>query len=397
MRRAPVSLSLPGGPAWRRTLLAAALALGSLPGLASDAVPAKPGATKPVAAKPAVAAPASAATAPAAAAPAAAAPAAAAPAAAAPSDLDLLRERLAEKLGAMKPPESPLPNLLRVISRTEAPAPERASRSGGARASAAPRKPSAAVLDAVETHRADKLSPSVPHPLAAAHTPGAAPAWAYAGAAGPAAWGAIRPEFQLCGKGQRQSPIDIRDGIAVELEPVQFDYRASAFKVIDNGHTVQVNIGTGNSIQVGGRRYELVQFHFHRPAEERINGRQYDMSLHLVHQDAEGRRAVVGLLLERGTPQPVVQSVWNNLPLEKGIEQAGGSPMDLNQLLPADAGYYTYMGSLTTPPCDEGVLWMVMRQPVPVSQAQLDIFARLYPMNARPLQSASGRLIKQSQ
>jgi len=311
--------------------------------------------------------------------------AAAAKPAAVPGDLDALRERLAAKLGATRPAEAKSPNLVRVSTKAEA---EPAAHEGHAPApgrSAAPRKPSAAVLAAVEAHRAEQAGAG--H---AAH-------WSYAGDGGPAAWGGLKPEFQLCSVGQRQSPIDVRGGIAVDLEPVQFDYRASGFNVVDNGHTVQVNIGGGNSIQVGGRRYELVQFHFHRPSEERINGRQYDMSLHLVHKDPEGRLAVVGLLLERGAPQPVVQSVWNNLPLEKGMEQMSGASLDLNHLLPADRGYYTYMGSLTTPPCSEGVLWMVMRQPVAVSQAQIDIFARLYPMNARPVQQAAGRLIKQSQ
>jgi carbonic anhydrase len=305
----------------------------------------------------------------------------------APADaasLDRLRERLAEKLGATKPPEAPHPNLLRVTSRAEAPSPP--AREGSRQVpSAPPRKPSAEVLAAVDAHRA--ASQGVAH--------GAS--WSYAGETGPAAWGGLRPEFATCARGKRQSPIDIRDGIAVDLEPVRFDYRASGFSVIDNGHTVQANVAGGNFIEVGGRRFELVQFHFHRPSEERINGRQYDMSLHLVHKDAEGRLAVVGLLLERGAPQPVVQRVWNDLPLEKHVEQPASQPLDLNALLPADRGYYTYMGSLTTPPCDEGVLWMVMRQPVTVSQAQIDIFARLYPMNARPVQAASGRLIKQSQ
>lgn len=295
--------------------------------------------------------------------------------------LDRLRERLAEKLGAVKPPEAPHPNLLRVTSRADAPAP--ADERQPAR-SAPPRKPSAAVLAAVEAHRTDKAGGHGGH-------------WSYGGETGPAAWGGLKPEFATCGNGTRQSPIDIRGGIAVELEPVLFDYRASPFTVLDNGHTVQANVGAGNSIVVGGRRFELVQFHFHRPSEERINGRQYDMSVHLVHKDAEGRLAVVGLLLERGAPQPVVQRVWNDLPLEKGYEQPAVQPIDLNALLPPDRGYYTYMGSLTTPPCNEGVLWMVMRQPVPVSQAQIDIFSRLYPMNARPVQAASGRLIKQSQ
>jgi carbonic anhydrase len=220
--------------------------------------------------------------------------------------------------------------------------------------------------------------------------------WSYAGAAGPQAWGTLKPEFAKCSSGSRQSPIDIRDGFGVDLDPVEFDYRPSGFTVIDNGHTVQVNVGSGNSIQVMGRRYELVQFHFHRPSEERINGRVFDMVAHLVHQDVEGRLAVVAVLLDRGSAHPAVQSVWNNLPLEKGEPMPARSSLDLNALLPKDRRYYTYMGSLTTPPCSEGVLWMVMQQPVTISPEQIDIFARLYPMNARPIQSANGRMIKAS-
>jgi carbonic anhydrase len=186
------------------------------------------------------------------------------------------------------------------------------------------------------------------------------------------------------------------DGIRVDMDPVQFDYRPSAFRVIDNGHTVQVNVAAGNFIDVMGRRFELKQFHFHRPSEERIEGKQFDMVAHLVHQDLEGRLAVVAVLLERGGAQALVQTVWNNLPLEKGEELAARATLDLNHLLPKDPRYFTYMGSLTTPPCSEGVLWMVMQQPVTVSSEQIEVFARLYPMNARPLQQASGRLIKQS-
>jgi carbonic anhydrase len=206
----------------------------------------------------------------------------------------------------------------------------------------------------------------------------------------------MKAEFNKCSTGTRQSPIDIREGIAVDLEPVQFDYRSTGFAVIDNGHTVQVNVAPGNAIQVLGRRYDLVQFHFHRPSEERINGRQFDMVAHLVHKDPDGRLAVVAVLLDRGSAQPIVQTIWNNLPLEKGEEQPARVAIDLNHLLPQDRRYYTYMGSLTTPPCSEGVLWMVMQQPVPVSPEQIEIFARLYPMNARPVQAAAGRLIKQS-
>ena len=206
----------------------------------------------------------------------------------------------------------------------------------------------------------------------------------------------MKPEFAKCSTGSRQSPIDIRDGIKVSLDAVAFDYKPSAFRVLDNGHTVQVNVDPGNSIEVLRRRYELLQFHFHRPSEERIDGKQFDMVVHLVHKDLEGRLAVVAVLLERGSALPIVQSVWNNLPLEKGDEVAAKLPLDLGALLPAERSYFTYMGSLTTPPCSEGVLWMVMKNPVQVSAEQIGIFSRLYPMNARPVQSASGRMIKES-
>lgn len=243
-----------------------------------------------------------------------------------------------------------------------------------------------------------------PAPRPAARSPKAEPPrpvhWGYAGDIGPDRWAELSPENRLCAVGTRQSPIDIRDGIAVDLEKIAFDYRPSGFSVLDNGHTVQVNVAPGNGLTVMGRRYELVQFHFHRPGEERVNGRQFDMVAHLVHKDAAGKLAVVAVLLERGPdspPQPVLQTVWANLPLEKGETLPAQAQIDLNQLLPENRGYYTYMGSLTTPPCSEGVLWMVMRQPVAVTLQQINVFARLYPMNARPLQAGSGRLIKESQ
>ena len=290
--------------------------------------------------------------------------------------LDVVRERLSQKLGAVKSPDTPNPNVLRVTAKAGADAHEAApaARMGRARASAMP-----AAGDLAEP-------------------PAAAPSshWDYSGAGGPDNWGRMKPEFATCSSGQRQSPIDIRDGIKVNLDPVQFDYKASGFRVIDNGHTVQVNVGAGNSIEVLGRRYDLIQFHFHRPSEERIDGKQFDMVIHLVHKDLEGRLAVVAVLLERGSAQAVVQNVWNNLPLEKGDEVAAKGALDLNALLPAERNYFTYMGSLTTPPCSEGVLWMVMKKPVQISAEQIGIFVRLYPMNARPIQSASSRLIKES-
>jgi carbonic anhydrase len=303
---------------------------------------------------------------------------------AAPDPLDQLREKLAAKLGATKATQGQSGLVMQVSSRTSGELPAAAKLAPAASTGAAPQAARAKVAALAATHPSGKEGGH-----GDAH-------WSYSGERGPQAWGAMKAEFNKCSTGMRQSPIDIREGIAVDLEPVQFDYRSTGFAVIDNGHTVQVNVAPGNAIQVLGRRYDLVQFHFHRPSEERINGRQFDMVAHLVHKDPDGRLAVVAVLLDRGSAQPLVQTIWNNLPLEKGEEQAARVAIDLNHLLPQDRRYYTYMGSLTTPPCSEGVLWMVMQQPVPVSPEQIDIFARLYPMNARPVQAAAGRLIKQS-
>ncbi len=308
--------------------------------------------------------------------------------------IDALRERLARKLGAQaageRSAQKPDPGVLRVVARSPAPA--------------TPATPSAATAVSPGGAPEPGIHWSEPRAAAAAAAgakPAAAPKkkpehWAYQGDGGPEHWGTMKSEYALCTNGKRQSPIDIRDQISVQLDPVSFDYKASNFRVIDNGHTVQVNVSPGNTIEVMGRRYELQQFHFHRPSEERINGRQFDMVAHLVHKDPEGKLAVVAVLLDRGSAQPVVQQVWNNLPLEKNEELAAKSTIDLNGLLPTDRGYFTYMGSLTTPPCSEGVLWMVMKNPVSIAPEQIGIFSRLYPMNARPVQASAGRMIKGS-
>jgi carbonic anhydrase len=220
--------------------------------------------------------------------------------------------------------------------------------------------------------------------------------WNYEGEGAPSMWARLRPDFGLCDSGQRQSPIDIHEGIHVDLEPIRFDYRESLFRIIDNGHTVQVNVGEGNSISVMGRTYRLLQLHFHRPSEERIDGRSFEMVMHLVHQDDAGHLAVVAVLIEPGAEQPVIQTFWNNLPLETNLELSPATAIDVNKLLPEARTYYTYMGSLTTPPCSEGVLWMVLKKPLQISPEQIAIFSRLYRNNARPIQPANGRLVKDS-
>ena len=220
--------------------------------------------------------------------------------------------------------------------------------------------------------------------------------WSYDGPGGPENWAQLSPENRLCASGQRQSPIDIVDGIGVDLPPIEFRYKPSLFNIVDNGHTIEVRVGE-NGIGLLGKDYRLVHMHFHRPAEERVAGKAFEMVAHLVHRADDGRLAVVAVLLETGPEHPVIQTLWNHLPLERNEPvQSPTTAIDLGQLLPAERSYYTYMGSLTTPPCTEGVQWLVMKQPVAISTAQIEIFTRFYRHNARPVQPTNGRLIKES-
>jgi carbonic anhydrase len=220
--------------------------------------------------------------------------------------------------------------------------------------------------------------------------------WSYEGEGAPGNWAKLKPEYGVCATGKRQSPIDIREGIRVDLEPIEFNYGHTHFRIVDNGHTIQVDVGEGSSITVTGRTYQLLQFHFHRPSEERVNGKAFEMVIHLVHRDAEGKLAVVAVLLDKGNENPLIQTIWNNMPLEVNQDVVPTVAIDLNALLPENRAYYTYMGSLTTPPCTEDVLWMVFKQPMPVSAEQVGIFSRLYRNNARPVQPSNNRLVKEN-
>jgi carbonic anhydrase len=220
--------------------------------------------------------------------------------------------------------------------------------------------------------------------------------WSYEGESGPANWSKINADWAKCGTGNRQSPIDLRDGIKVNLEQISFDYHPSSFSEVNNGHTIQVTVGGGNFITVGNMVYELQEFHFHRPSEEKINGKGTEMVIHLVHKSAEGKIAIVAVLLERGQPHRLMQTIWDNLPLEKFDTVAPSIVLDPTDALPERRDYFTYMGSLTEPPCTEGVLWMVFKQPMQASPAQMALFSRLYPLNARPVQPTAGRMVKES-
>jgi len=231
---------------------------------------------------------------------------------------------------------------------------------------------------------------------AAAAAPKISNHWDYEGEFGPENWGKINPAWSQCGAGKRQSPIDIRDGMKVNLDEIDFNYRPSDYTEVDNGKTVQVNLARGNFMTIGNQSYELVQFHFHRPSEEKINGKGTEMVIHLEHRGPGGKLAIVAVLLERGRANDAIQTVWNNIPLEKNQQVASSEPLDPLELLPDRREYYTYMGSQTTPPCTENVLWLVMKQPMTASPAQMALFSRLYPLNARPVQESEGRMVKES-
>lgn len=229
------------------------------------------------------------------------------------------------------------------------------------------------------------------------HGHGGMPHWTYEGPNGPDNWGKLHPSWSLCSKGQTQSPIDVRDGLKLDLPEIKFDYRPSNFSIVNNGHTIQVSYQAGGSLTFMGKQYQLVQFHFHRPSEERINGKQFEMVAHLVHRDSNGNLAVVGVMLTPGAEHPFIQALWNHLPLMTDDPVAPPDvQVDLNTLLPAQRQYFNFMGSLTTPPCSEGVLWFVMKQPVEVSPEQIAIFSRMYRNNARPIQPTNDRRIKES-
>jgi carbonic anhydrase len=221
--------------------------------------------------------------------------------------------------------------------------------------------------------------------------------WDYSQSHGPAHWAEVGPEFAPCANGHHQSPIDIRNPQRADLPPIQFDYKPSPLDIIDNGHTIMINYAPGSFISVGGKQYELKQFHFHRPSEERINGKAYEMTVHLVHADQQGKLAVVAILLQKGDDNALVHELWDDLPKEKDKEEHFNNiQIDLARLLPADRGYYTFDGSLTTPPCSEGVTWYVLKHPVTVTVAEIEQFSKLYRDNARPTQPLYDRVVLES-
>jgi carbonic anhydrase len=220
--------------------------------------------------------------------------------------------------------------------------------------------------------------------------------WGYAGKGAAQHWGELQPDFATCKIGREQSPIDIRGATkAATRAPLAFSYTPSAAEVVNNGHTIQVNLASGGSVTLPSGSTQLVQFHFHTPSEEKIAGKPYPLVAHLVHKNAQGQLAVVGVLFKLGKPNPALAKVFAAMPAHAGDKKALAEPFDAAALLPAKQGYYAFVGSLTTPPCSEGVHWQVLKTPVELSRAQLDAFRKLYPMNARPVQPLNDRKIEE--
>jgi carbonic anhydrase len=224
--------------------------------------------------------------------------------------------------------------------------------------------------------------------------------WSYEGPQGPEHWADLDPAYSAC-NGHEQSPIDIRGAQRAALPPLRFEYQSGPLKyLINNGKTVRVNYhgaDNQNFLIVGDRRYQLTQFHFHRPSEEYVNGQPYDMVAHFMHQTSDGQVAGVAVFLKTGRANTLVQQLWDHMPLTEGPEhEISGVQINPAGLLPANLSYYRYRGSLTAPPCTEGVTWFVLKTPVSVSSAQIKAFAALYPHDVRPPQPLNGRVIQES-
>jgi carbonic anhydrase len=228
-----------------------------------------------------------------------------------------------------------------------------------------------------------------------AHAGGPETVWEYEGEKGSRAWGKLDSAFSACGVGKRQSPINIEEREAERggLKPIPFSYKAGPGEILNNGHTIQVNLTNSGSARFEGLEYRLVQFHFHTPSEEKINGMASHMVAHLVHRAGDTKLGVVAILIKLGKENAALKPVFDNLPPSEGktAPLASFNPADL---LPADPTYFAYIGSLTTPPCTEDVKWHVMKTPIEISYAQLAAFKKLYKMNARHTQATNGRRVQ---
>ncbi len=229
------------------------------------------------------------------------------------------------------------------------------------------------------------------------------PHWGYGTEHGPKEWGSLCPEFSTCSTGRNQSPIDISGAATAALPKLETAYQPAKLRivhhehqadVVNNGHTIQVNYPGGSTLTVDGQTFTLLQYHFHSPSEHTLDGRHFPMELHLVHKTADGKLAVVAAFIAEGAVNAAFEPVWAHLPKEQGVEvHLEHILVDVDALLPQDRTTYRYDGSLTTPPCSEGVKWFILANPVALSTQQIAAFRAIVPANNRPTQPLNGRKI----
>ena len=222
--------------------------------------------------------------------------------------------------------------------------------------------------------------------------------WGYVGAKDSTHWGDLSAEYQACKVGQQQSPVNLQKAIKAEPSPLQIAYHDIPLRVLNNGHTIQINAAPANQITLNGSVYELTQFHFHHPSEHHLVSKTYPMELHLVHKDSTGALAVLGIFLQAGRENDVLKPIWAAMPSKKQPEKVvTGAKVSIARLLPKGREAYEYFGSLTTPPCSEIANWVVFHDPIEVSQSQIDQFKQIFSLNARPIQPLSHRFILDAQ
>jgi len=218
--------------------------------------------------------------------------------------------------------------------------------------------------------------------------------WSYSGHEGPEYWGALSQKYSTCSAGVNQSPINLTEAIDSELTPLQMEYNSEAREIINNGHTIQVNYQPGSLLKINNHSYELKQFHFHSPSENHINGQSYPLEAHFVHADKKGNLAVVAVMFEESKENKTLREIWALMPEKTGKKNSQIPKILIDGILPSNKEYYRFNGSLTTPPCSEGVLWLVLKQTVTASKGQIQHFGHIIDVpNNRPVQSINARPI----
>jgi len=218
--------------------------------------------------------------------------------------------------------------------------------------------------------------------------------WGYTGEYGPSHWGDLKSEYKMCKIGKNQSPINITNEIKANLQPLKLEYNVKAYEFLNNGHTLKAKMKKGATLYIDGKKFNLLQFHFHTPSENTINGKHFPMEAHFVHSSKNGELAVISLMFQNGKYNATMQKLINNMPKHAGnYKNICKANLKAKDLLPKKLDYYRFNGSLTTPPCSEGVRWFVLKTPVEMSETQIKEFEKIMHKNNRPIQPINARII----